>query len=151
MNPEHIALVVRRTIRAPVERVFAAWTQPDQLRRWWGPKTVVCPRADIDLRVGGEFRIANQFPDGKVVWISGEFELIEAPVKLIYTWRLGSEEAAAERVTVNFQRKGDSTEVVVIHERIASRAARDQHEQGWLGCLDGLEANFATDAADGPA
>jgi uncharacterized protein YndB with AHSA1/START domain len=140
VTPGNIALVVRRTIRAPVERVFAAWTEPELLRRWWGPKTVVCPQADIDLRVGGEFRIANQFPDGAVVWISGTFELIDPPVKLIYSWRLGQTEAAAERVTVNFERQGDSTLVLVVHERIGTSAARDQHEQGWLGCLDGLEA-----------
>jgi uncharacterized protein YndB with AHSA1/START domain len=143
MSSEHIALVVRRTIRAPVERVFAAWTQAEQLRRWWGPKTVVCTEAEIDLRVGGAFRIANQFPDGKLLWISGEFLAIEAPVKLIYSWKVGDEPApATERVTVNFERLGDATQVVVIHERIANPAARDEHEQGWLGCLDGLEVFF---------
>jgi uncharacterized protein YndB with AHSA1/START domain len=73
---EKLALVVHRTIRAPVERVFAAWTTPEQLRRWWGPKSVVCSEAEVDLRIGGAFRIANQFPDGNVVWISGEFEQI---------------------------------------------------------------------------
>ena len=136
-----IALVVRRTIRAPVERVFAAWTQPEHVRRWWGPKAVVCPEAQIDLRVGGAIRIANQFPDGSVVWIWGEFELVEAPVKLVYSWRL-TDAAAPERVTVKFEAQGAGTEVIVIHERIASLGARDQHQLGWVGCLDGLERLF---------
>ena len=135
---EQIALIVRRKVRAPVERVFAAWTEPEQLKRWWGPTSVECPEAAVDLRVGGAFRIANRFPDGQVVWISGEFELIEPPVKLIYTWRLGAPGAEAERVTVNFERDGASTMVVLIHTRIASPEARRRHEEGWHGCLDGL-------------
>lgn len=139
MSGATIALVVRRTIHAPVERVFAAWTQPEHVRRWWGPKTVICPEVTIDLRVGGGFRIANQFPDGSVVWISGEFELIEALAKLVYTWRLGPQTLPPERVTVKFERQGSATEVIVVHERITSKAARDTHEQGWVGCLDGLQ------------
>src|SRR5262249_47241843 len=46
-------LIVRRVIRAPVERVFAAWTEPAHLVRWWGPAPVVCCGAEVDLRVGG--------------------------------------------------------------------------------------------------
>jgi uncharacterized protein YndB with AHSA1/START domain len=73
-----ITLVVRKTIRATRERLFDAWTQPIQLRQWWGPEDVECLDAEVDLRVGGRYRIANRFPDGRVVWITGEFELIES-------------------------------------------------------------------------
>jgi uncharacterized protein YndB with AHSA1/START domain len=131
-------LIVRRSIRASPERIFDAWTQPKQLRRWWGPRSVECVGAEVDLRIGGRYRIANQFPDGKILWISGEFEAIEPPHKLVYTWRLGAEGAAAERVTVTFEAHGEVTEVIVAHERIPSEALRDMHEQGWVGCLDGL-------------
>jgi uncharacterized protein YndB with AHSA1/START domain len=66
-----ITLVVRRTIRATPERLFEAWTEPAQLRRWWGPQDVECLDAQVDLRVGGQYRIANRFPDGRIVWIAG--------------------------------------------------------------------------------
>lgn len=79
-----------------------------------------------------------EFPDGKVLWISGEFAAIERPHRLVYTWRVGPEEAAAERVTVTFEARGEETQVIVAHERIATDALRDMHEQGWVGCLDGL-------------
>jgi uncharacterized protein YndB with AHSA1/START domain len=58
---------------------------------------------------------------------------------LVYSWRV-EPETMSERVTVRFERRRDGTEVIVVHERIAERAARDQHEHGWQDCLDGLEA-----------
>jgi uncharacterized protein YndB with AHSA1/START domain len=131
-------LLVRRLIRASAERIFDVWTQPEHLKLWWGPNSVECVDAEVDLRVGGRYRIANQFPDGKILWISGEFEAIERPDRLVYTWRVGNEQAAAERVTVTFEARGEDTEVTVAHERIPTQVMRDMHEQGWVGCLDGL-------------
>jgi len=133
-----VALIVRRTIRTSAERAFLAWTRPEHLRKWWGPPSVKCTDAEIDLRVGGSYRIANQFPDGKVVWISGEFEQIEPPHRLVYSWCLGESPRAVERVTVRFEPRGEATEVILVHERIADLATRAGHEQGWQGCLDGL-------------
>jgi len=131
-------LVVRRRIDATREKLFAAWTQPELLVRWWGPQGVACPTAEIDLRVGGSYRIANQFTDGTVVWIAGVFEVIEPPHRLSYTWKLGSENGPVERVTVCFEAHGTATEVIVTHERIPDDTARTSHERGWIGCLDGL-------------
>ena len=131
-------LVVRRRINATREKLFAAWTQPGLLVRWWGPQGVACPSAEIDLRVGGSYRIANQFPDGTVVWITGVFEVIEPPGRLTYTWKLESQNGPVERVTVCFEAHGDATEVVVTHERIPDDFARTSHERGWIGCLDSL-------------
>lgn len=132
------SLVVRRRINATPEKPFAAWTQPALLVRWWGPQGVACPAAEIDLRVGGAYRIANQFPDGRVLWISGIFEVIEPPHRLTYTWKLESQAGPAERVMVCFEAHGDATEVVVTHERIPDEAVRTSHERGWIGCLDNL-------------
>jgi uncharacterized protein YndB with AHSA1/START domain len=140
-----ITLVVRKTIRATPERLFDAWTQPAQLRQWWGPQDVACTDAQIDLRVGGLYRIANRFPDGRIVWITGQFELIEPPDRLVYTWSV-EPQTVRERVTVRFERRGDGTDLVVVHERIADEPTRDVHEQGWRECLEGL-AEFASDQA----
>jgi uncharacterized protein YndB with AHSA1/START domain len=138
-----LRLVVRRIIEAPPERLFRAWTEPEQLMKWWGPPPARCPQAEVDLRVGGKYRIANAFPDGSVIWISGEFESISPPRELIYSWRLEGSEGGTERVTVRFKGSGNRTEVVVIHERIVSTETRDRHEKGWNGCLDGL-ARYAS-------
>ena len=133
-----VTLVVRKTIRAKAERLFAAWTIPAQLKLWWGPQGVKCIDAEVDLRPGGRYRIANQLPDGKILWITGEFEVIEAPRKLVYTWRVEPETESSERVTVLFEPSGDYTEVVVTHERISSEELRKMHAQGWFGCLESL-------------
>jgi uncharacterized protein YndB with AHSA1/START domain len=136
-----LTLVVRRTINAPVARVFDAWTQPEQLRRWWGPRPVTCSDADVDLRVGGAYRIGNRLPDGSVLWISGEFEIVEPPHRIVYTWQVeGKARAAPElsRVTVRFEPRDGGTEVVVVHERIDTEETRADHERGWKGCLESL-------------
>jgi uncharacterized protein YndB with AHSA1/START domain len=142
-----LVLVVRRTIKAPVTRVFDAWTQPEQLRRWWGPRPVTCSEAEVDLRVGGVYRIGNVLPDGSVLWISGEFEIVEPPYRIVYTWRVeGKAPASSERsrVTVRFEPHESGTEVVVVHERIDTEETRDDHEKGWNGCLENLEALLAS-------
>ncbi|MEO7095405.1 MAG: SRPBCC family protein, partial [Polyangiales bacterium] len=99
--------------------------------------------AEVDLRVGGAYRIGNLLPDGKVLWIAGEFEVVEPPHRLVYSWRIDQETTAGSRVTVRFEPRGTGTEVIVVHERIDSEATRADHEKGWLGCLDGLAAMFA--------
>jgi uncharacterized protein YndB with AHSA1/START domain len=140
-----ITLVVRRTINAPVARVFEAWTEPRHLLRWWGPRPVICSQAEVDLRAGGAYRIGNQLPDGTVVWISGEFEVVDPPKMLVYSWRVEGRATPSgpSRVTVRFESRSGGTEVVVLHERIDSEETRVDHEHGWNGCLDNLESLFA--------
>ncbi len=140
-----VSLVVRQIIYAPAERVFEAWTKPAHVKKWWGPGLVSCPDAEIDLRVGGRYRIANQFPDGKLIWIVGEFEVVAPPHKLVYTWRLEPGSQVPERVTIRFEPRDGATEVIVAHERIPDAASRDEHEQGWRGCLDGLAEYLLVD------
>jgi uncharacterized protein YndB with AHSA1/START domain len=120
---EMVTLVVRKTIHATPARLFEAWTDPAQLREWWGPEGVAC----IDPEA-----------DGKILWIAGEFEVVDPPHRLTYTWQLEGSTGASERVTVRFEPRGSATEVVVTHERIPSEALRDQHQYGWRGCLEGL-------------
>ena len=131
-------LVITKIIPASPERLFAAWTEPEQLKKWWGPESVTCIEAEVDLRVGGRYRIGNQFADGSVVWISGRFLMIDAPRKLVYSWQVGTN-SYEELVTVSFNPAGDgNTEVTVMHERIPDKTARDSHQQGWFGCFSKL-------------
>jgi uncharacterized protein YndB with AHSA1/START domain len=139
-----LALVVRRLIHAPPERVFAAWTMPEHLRRWWGPRPVTCSGAEVDLRVGGRYRIDNLLPDGSVVVIRGEFIAVVPPERLEYTWLVEPGPSAAERVTVRFEARGEGTEVIVVHEKILDETTKGSHERGWEGCLDGLLAYLGT-------
>ena len=133
-----ITLVVRRTIRATPERLFDAWTTPEQLVEWWGPEGVACIAPSVDLRVGGHYRIGNRMSDGGEIWIAGVFEAVERPHRLTYTWRVEGRDGDPERVTVRFEPRGEDTEVIVTHERVANVTLRDEHARGWNGCLEGL-------------
>jgi uncharacterized protein YndB with AHSA1/START domain len=82
-------------------------------------------------------------PDGTSITIEGEFHEVEPPDKLVYTWRMGQEMEEVSLVTVRFEGRGDSTEVIVIHDQIPSDRVRDSHEAGWNGCLDGLSLYVA--------
>jgi uncharacterized protein YndB with AHSA1/START domain len=142
MSPRGIALVARRIVRAQPAVVFGAWTQPEQLRAWWGPRPVTCSGAEVDLRVGGAYRIVNLLPDGKVIVIYGEFRIVEVPHKLVYTWHSDDAPGEVSLVTVRFEARGEATEVVVVHEEILNETLRESHERGWRGCLDGLERHL---------
>jgi uncharacterized protein YndB with AHSA1/START domain len=137
-----LVLVVRRRIESEARRLAEAWTQPEHLRSWWGPKSVRCTEAEVDLRVGGRYRIVNELPDGTQIVIGGAFTAVEAPRRLVYTWTVTPGDGERELVTVCFEPvAGNITEVVVTHERIASPRLRDSHQAGWDGCLDGLAAH----------
>ena len=132
-----ITLVVRRRLRATPERIFAAWTTPELLLQWWGPAGVQCTRADVDLRVGGSYRLDNRLPDGTIVSITGEFLSVQPPHELVYSW-CTAEGAPRETVTLRLAPDGDHTELVLTHERIADEPTRRSHQHGWNGCLQGL-------------
>ena len=148
MTDSGISLVVRRTIRATPARLFEAWTRPELLEKWWGPRDVTCTAAEFDLRPGGRYRIANLLPDGKTLWITGVIEEVGPPERLVYSWSvepLPAHLAGApehSRVTVQFRARGRTTEVIVVHENIPNTAIRDDHEAGWTGCLEGLAIFF---------
>ena len=146
-----LTLLVRRRIRATPERLFEAWTTPARLLRWWGPHDVECIAAQADLRVGGRYRLGNRMPDGGTIWIEGEFERIEPPRLLIFSWRLAHSSIAAERVTVRFEPRAEATEVIVMHERISDAVTRERHLRWWRGCLDKLACHAAPDPGVSPA
>jgi len=135
---EERRLVIKRVIFATPERIFDAWTQPQLLTQWWGPKNVTCPSTEIDLRVGGRYRIANQMPDGSTVWITGVFEEIDRPIKLVYSWSTSSQKQPSERVSIFLQSQEDATQVTIVHENIPTQQLVISHSAGWDGCLDGL-------------
>ena len=144
-----LTLVVRRLIPASPDAVFSAWTEPAHLLKWWGPRGVSLAAAEIDLRVGGRYRLANQYQDGSLLWISGVFEVIERPHRITYTWAHEpvSDSTEHTRVTVRFEDRGDGTEVIVAHQGFRSGHSRRTHRAGWAECLDSLAALTPADGA----
>jgi uncharacterized protein YndB with AHSA1/START domain len=133
-------LNLRRTFKAPRETVFRAWTDPEELKKWWGPEGYATPSAEVELRVGGKYRLGmRKLPDGEIFYLSGFYREVRPPDRLVYTWRWEAEPDMGETlVTVEFREAGDSTEVVLTHEFFPTEKARNEHDRGWNGCLDRL-------------
>src|SRR5437773_7933520 len=73
-NEKELRIV--RVFDAPRERVWKAWTDPDRVKSWWGPRSFTAPFAKIDLRVGGKYLYCMRSPDGKDYWSTGVYREI---------------------------------------------------------------------------
>ena len=128
------------------DEVFEAWTSPDVLRKWWASvATWDGAFAEIDLRIGGRYRIGMRNTDnGDVYVVGGEFREVVHPSRLVYTWTWeGDPESqagsAGSLVTVEFVEDETGTMVVLRHRGFATPEVRDLHGEGWRGCLANLE------------
>ncbi|MBY0310997.1 MAG: SRPBCC domain-containing protein [Phycisphaerales bacterium] len=146
-RPEHVE--VRRTIGAPVERVYKAWTDPASVQRWFAPKQIV-KSAACDVRVGGAYRLVCATPQGKECACHGEYVVVEENRALAFTWNVegSSDDVRDTLVTVRFARVEGGTEVSVRHERLPTESARRGTDQGWTEILAVLEQLHAIDAAE---
>ena len=140
-----IALRTERTFDAPREAVFAAWTNPEVLKRWWASEPGWrSPSAEVDLCVGGRYRLSMGEPDGGPVHtVTGEYIEVRPPERLAYTWAWEGDPpemdgSAGTLVTVEFAEDDGRTTVTVLHTGFATEQARDLHKGGWGGCLDSL-------------
>ena len=141
---KEISLSIVRTIRAPPEKVFAAWTEPKTLKKWMSPtKEMEVAVAETDLRVGGSYRIVMRDPDGKEHRVSGIYKVIEKFKKIAFTWGWDGSPDAATLVTVELRKNGAGTELTLTHSKFADDRTRDMHNQGWVGCIGRLEVLFA--------
>jgi uncharacterized protein YndB with AHSA1/START domain len=142
-------LRLTRTFPAPRERVFAAWTDPQLLRKWWAAQHGwQTSAADVDLRREGRYRLSMRDPLADAEYtVSGEYLEVTPPERLVYTWAWegeaeimsGSEETI---VTVEFVPDGEVAQVIVTHEGFADERISSLHCEGWTGCLDNLERLF---------
>jgi uncharacterized protein YndB with AHSA1/START domain len=149
---------VERLLQAPPARIFAAWTDPDVLMRWWAAEPDwTGAEAITDPRVGGRYRLSMQDTAGKLRTVVGEYLEVEPPRRLVYTWRWEphGEDGLHEDdrlhvqptiVAVNFVPEGSATRVILEQRGFVDRAARDSHDDGWNGCLDNLERRVIADA-----
>jgi len=140
-TPREDELVIRYSIAAPRDRVFAAWTDPGMLRQWWGPGDFTCPEAHVDLRPGGDYRLVMKAPQGPESIVTGTYEAVEPPARLVYTWRWagGPPSDPESLVTVEFADVDGDTEVTVRHSRLPQGDERSQYDFGWRSGLEKFE------------
>ena len=91
-------IVVTRIINAPIEQVWKAWTDPERVQRWWGPKDYTSPYVRIDLREGGKFVFAMRAPEeqgGQEQYSSGVYKKIEPMRRLEFVQSMSDKDGNA--------------------------------------------------------
>ena len=142
LDERNIYLTLHRTINAPVEKVYAAWTDPELLRRWFSPGDAVVTRAVAEVTVGGTFLIEMRGTDGKRWLTRGLYREVVPNRRLVHTWRWDGSDVES-LVTVEFEPgSADMTRLTLTHSKFAQAEARDEHEHGWAGCLKKLQTLF---------
>ena len=138
------ALALERTISAPPERVFDAFTQATQLARWFGPtdEFTITVHA-LEPRAGGRYRVEMKHADGSVHLVGGVYDEVSRPNRLVFSWRWENKpEFGTSRITVSFEAKGSGTRLSLVQEQLPTVESRDAHAHGWDGSLDKLVRLF---------
>ena len=132
--------IARRYPVAP-EKVWRAWTEPEALKRWWGPDAGDrVSLAQLDPRVGGRYRIVFGGPQGTDHEVQGVYREVVPYRRLVFTWTWPNSTPDRESlVTIVFKAAGGGTELDFRHERFFDEAARDGHRRGWSAAFDKLE------------
>jgi uncharacterized protein YndB with AHSA1/START domain len=146
LGDEAPALVLTRVFDATPEQVFGLWSDPEHVKEWWHPKDFTTPVFDMDFRVGGSYRycIHSARHDG---WAHGTYREIDAPRRLVFSFRWESGDAAHDTdtlISIDFApTDGDKTLMTFRQSPFASTAARDSHAAGWGQVLDAFGRSLA--------
>jgi len=143
-----LSLRAARTFRAPRERVFRAWVDPEALKRWFIEPTEGRWAAEpqLDPRPGGQYRLAGE-SGGKAWCVHGTYREVKPPERLVFTWEWEDHpnpgDSGQTLVTVEFHDRGAHTELVLLQEGFPHEASREDHRTGWAGCFDAMERLLA--------
>jgi uncharacterized protein YndB with AHSA1/START domain len=153
-------ITITRVISAPRELVFKAWTEPQLLMRWWGPKGFTTPFCKVDLRPGGIFHYCMRSAEGRDYWGKGVYREIVVPERIVYTdtfsdkegnvvspvaYGMSQDHPLEALVTVTFDEYQRKTKVTLQHAGMPLSAERSGAQQGWTEMLERLAKELATD------
>lgn len=147
-------LVITRTFDAPRERIWKAWTEPNEMKRWWGPKDFSAPSIMMDFRVDGKYLYCMRSAEGEDFWSTGKYKEIIPMEKIVSTDNFadakGNIVSAASLglpgnwskellITITFEDAGnDKTKMTLHHDGLPSGQMRKMTEAGWNQSLDKL-------------
>ena len=148
-----------RIFNAPLDRVWEVWTEPEELKKWWGPKDFTAPHVKIDFRVGGKYLYAMHGPAGspfdKDMWSGGTYEEIIPMEKIVVSDQFVDEHGnpispkevgmpgewpESMRVTVTFEDMGNGTTKLMLKHEGHPPEMADMATMGWNQSLDKFEA-----------
>ena len=146
-------LIITRVFDAPRELVWKAWTEPEQMMRWWGPKDFTAPVCKVDLRVGGKYLFCMRSNEGKDFWSTGIYREIVPPEKLVCTdcfadekgnivpatyYDMSPEFPLELEVTVILEEEDGKTKMTLRHVGLPPGEMTDMCREGWNQSLDKL-------------
>lgn len=146
-------LVITRIFDAPRELIWKAWTEPEHLMQWWGPRDFTTPVYKIDLRVGGVYLSSMRSPEGQDYWSTGTLRELVEPERIVYTdsfsdaegnivpashYGMNGEWPLELLVTVTFEEYAGKTKLTLQHSGIPAGENRDSAEDGWNESFDKL-------------
>jgi uncharacterized protein YndB with AHSA1/START domain len=151
--------IISRTFNAPLDRVWKAWTEPEQMAEWWGPKGFSADVKTLDLKPGGLFHYRMESPQGQEMWGRMLFREIVPKEKLVFINSFSDPEGGLTRhplapewpllmhTTISFTEADGKTTVTVEWEPYEASAAecetfdkgRDSMQAGWTGTFEKLE------------
>lgn len=140
--PVPIGVTLQHTYAATPERVFRAWTSPAEFPRWWHPAPEYsCHNAEIDLRVGGSYKITMDCPKG-LRSVTGKYLEVDPPRRLAFTWGHEGHDASKETVvTITLEPTATGGCLLTLrHERFPDNNMVCEHARGWTTLLAALEA-----------
>lgn len=137
-------LTVRRTIDAPPERVFAAFTDKDLFAKWFGPHVGTAVVEEMDVRPGGRYGVLLLPESGERYRLSGSYREVSAPERLVFTWAWDWAPEVETVVTIELRARGNGTELLITHAGFADEALAGEHRKGWLAGLDSLASLLST-------
>jgi uncharacterized protein YndB with AHSA1/START domain len=124
------------------QAVFDAWTKPELVADWYGPEGFTNEIDEMDVCVGGRYRLTMHAPDGSRYPLSGEFRTVDPPHRLAFSWKWESQPATVGNeetlVTVDIRPVKTGVEVTLTHSGFADGGQRDNHRSGWEPAFDKL-------------
>lgn len=155
-------LVITRVFEAPRELVWQAWTDPEHVMRWWGPKGFTAPACKIDLRVGGVCLFCMRSPDGQDFWSTGVYREVVPPERIVCTdsfadaegnpvpashYGMPGEWPEELLITVTFEDLGGKTKMTLEHVGMPLGQMSEMAETGWKESFDRLAAELERESS----
>ena len=149
--PPDTIIRIEREFDAPRDLVWMAWTTPDLIMRWWGPKGFTAPYCRISLRVGGSYLYAMRSPEGKDYWSTGFFHEVVPLERIVATDSFADEKGNVVPataygmsaafplemlMTVTFEDKGGKTKLTLTHAGLPPGKDLEDAREGWNESLD---------------
>ncbi len=141
VDPGKPSFTTRRVVDAPRALVFEAFTNPEHLKRWLGPRMLTMVSCESDLRVGGRYRFVHRAPDGQEFGFHGEYREVVRPARLVRTFvfELMPEHEALETLTLDEKDGKTTITTTTVHKTIEARDGHLSNGRMEAGMTEGYE------------